>query len=841
MKVEFEQLTHLLPRVEKPARYVGGEFNQIVKDDGVNVRLCLAFPDVYEIGVSYHGFRILYERVNAREGWAAERAFAPWPDFESQMRDANIPLYALESFLSLDEFDVIGFTLQSEANYSNVVNMLDLAGLPVRSDERLDAFPLVIAGGEGAMAPEPMSRFIDAFVIGDGEEVLIELMQTVQDYKASGGNDRPELLQRVGAIEGVYVPSTLGEEQTVKRRVWDIGEDVGSLRPIVPNLRAVHERKVIEIRRGCARGCRFCHAGMTNRPVRERSTEQVLEAARKGLEATGHNDLSLLSLSTTDHTCLGEMMGQLSDEFVSKNVSISLPSLRVNSFDIALANEISKVRKTGFTFAPEAGTERLRAVINKELDDDTFLGIIRQVFESGWSTVKFYFMLGLPTETDSDLEGIVSIIRKAESIGRQVWKGRLKINVTLSPFVPKPHTPFQWAAQVEPDEMMRRANLVRDQLRSKRIDIKVSDARSSQFEAAIARGDRRVGEAIENAWRLGARFDGWREQFRFDLWEQAFADTGIGMSHYANRERDLDEVLPWDHIDVGLGTAFLKKEWRLATEETTTPDCTRGDCAGCRACRPGEKDHSLVGEYEATPTVPKMKRPPAPKSKREPKGKRRDEGPPPIMRLRLFLAKTGRLRFISHLDLASVLAATMTRAKVPVAFSQGFHPHPLITLPPPLSLGYSAEAEPIECQLRAIIDPEEARQRLNDAAPDGLRFVSAKRFPPMAQSMSKQFVAADFQVTLPDGFAQETELNEALDRFAAADEWVIKKQTKRAIREIDLKTSVHIGERSNTSIEMLISLTQGKYIDPLQALTALLERPVTQADGVSVNRRKIVM
>ena len=879
MAIDLTAIHSSLVKVEKPARYVGGEYNQTVKPpEGARVRVALAFPDVYEIGVSYHGFKILYEILNAREGWAAERVYAPWPDFEAEMRARRIPLYTLENLSPLGEFDIIGFTLQSEINYSNVVNMLDLAGLPARASERGDPFPLVIAGGEGAMAPEPMSRFIDAFAIGDGEELFPEIVAAVEQFKTESSSGKRALLERLSRIDGVYVPSQVefqysadgtiskihraGDSKAdfppVRRRVWNLRNDAGSTRPIVPNLRVIHDRQVIEIRRGCARGCRFCHAGMTNRPVRERTLEQIMEAAREGLRSTGYGDLSLLSLSTTDHTCIKEMLRALMDEFGPRNVAVSLPSARIESFDIGLAAEISKVRKTGFTFAPEAGTERLRAVINKELDDGTFFDLVRQVFEHGWSTVKFYFMIGLPTETDTDIEGIIAAVRKTEEIGRRLWRKRLQINVTLSPFVPKPHTPFQWAAQIAPEEIKRRCYIARDGLRSKNIDVKFSDPEASLLEAALARGDRRVGEAIERAWRLGARFDGWGEHFRFDLWRRAFEEAGLDMAWHAQRERSLDEILPWDHIDAGVGKPFLRKEWDLAQCAVTVPDCSRGECAGCLACQ-GGKGHLLAGSYpDALKTPPseeksieesspdkgdgKEHRTAAPRGRNE-RGRRaprRDEAPP-AMRLRFRFSKSGRLRYISHLDLANVLTASILRARLPLAYSKGFHPRPLVTLPPPLPVGYGAEEEPLDIYLDGIVDAEEARRALAEAAPSGLRFPHAERIDLAAPNVAKLFAAADYVVTLPSGFISEADLRAAIERFAAAEHWPVKKETKTHVREIDLKTSVHIGECDATRVQILISLTEGKYVDPLQALGEILGRTLLLANGVEVTRQRIIM
>lgn len=600
MPVAFEDIEPLLMRVEKPARYVGGEFNRVVKHDAL-VRVCLAFPDVYDLGMSYHGYSLLYERVNRNPQWAAERAFTPWPDFEALLRESAVPLHSLETRRALSEFDVVGFTLQHEVNYTNILTMLDLGGIPIDAKDRTAPFPLVVGGGEGAYSPEPMAPFFDAFVIGDGEEALDDVCAVAEKAKLEGW-DRERLLLALAATPGVYVPGFYeteyledgrvkrtaptreGVPAVVKKRHFNVTNDKGATRPVVPLLRTVHDRFAIEIRRGCVNGCRFCQAGMITRPVRERSVEQIVEIAAEGIANTGYDEISLLSLSSADYTAIGALVRRMSRQFGPRRVSISLPSLRINAFDVDVADEIRGIRKSGFTFAPEAGSARMRKVINKEVDQEDFLRIIGEVFERGWQTVKFYFMVGLPTETDEDLDGIVEITRTAAELGRRRHGRKAIVNVTLSPFVPKSNTPFQWEAQPDEPELNRRYEYVRKKLRGPNIDVKTNDTGSSFIEACLARGDRRMSEVVRAAWKLGARFDGWDEYFRKDIWLEAFRQVGLDPKFYANRQRGEDEVFPFDHIDSSLGKRFLWADQRRAWRMRVMERCEVGKCAGCVAC-----------------------------------------------------------------------------------------------------------------------------------------------------------------------------------------------------------------------------------------------------------------
>lgn len=586
----------LLPRVAKAARYTGGEWNTTAKDwDRTSVRFLLAYPDVYDVGQSNLGVNVLYDILNREPDVLCERAFAPWPDMEAEMRAAGVPLYGLESRHAAREFDVIGFSLSYELTCTNVLNMLDLAGLPVLAADRADGDPIVIAGGSGALNPEPMHAFIDAFALGEGEEVIIELADAVRRWKVVGGGRR-EFLRRLAQIDGVYVPSLYSceyHEDGTLRRFYPVAEGAPErirrrtlnamplplTRPIVPYVQTIHDRAAIEIQRGCTQGCRFCQAGMIYRPTRERYTEMVIAAAREVLANTGYDELSLMSLSTTDHTQVVEIVTALTSEFPWLKVSI--PSTRVDSFSVVVAEAVAKGKKHNLTLAPEAGTQRMRDVINKLVLDSDILAAAEHAFSNGWTSIKMYFMVGLPTETLADVEGIAELGAKVRAIGRRYVGNRARVRVSTSNFIPKPHTPFQWAAQMSPEELEPRHRILREGCRKAGVELTWNDPHESTLEAVLSRGDRRLSAVVHRAWQLGAKFDAWGEHHRWGRWTQALAECGLSAEWYAYRERDLWETVPWSHIDPGTTTAYLRKEWHRTLNRAKTLDCHRGDCNVC--------------------------------------------------------------------------------------------------------------------------------------------------------------------------------------------------------------------------------------------------------------------
>lgn len=595
----------ILNSVEKPSRYTGGEWNSVVKDPKeVDIRFAFCFPDVYEVGMSHLGMKILYHLLNNRQDTYCERVFAPWVDLEEKMRASNIPLYALESQQPIKDFDFIGFTLQYEMSYSNILNMLDLAGVPLLAAERNDSHPIVCVGGPCAYNMEPIADFVDFVMLGEGEEIINEVMDVYLKCKATKAS-RQQFLEDISQIEGIYVPAfynvTYNEDGTVseikptdekypkklkKRIIKDMEEVYYPDRIVVPFTGIVHDRVMLEIFRGCTRGCRFCQAGFIYRPVREKTPERLLELADKLIENTGYDEISLTSLSTSDYSGIKELTHGLIDNMESKKVNLSLPSLRIDSFSLDLMEKAQKVRKSGLTFAPEAGSQRLRDVINKGVTEEDLIHSCSLAFNGGWNGVKLYFMLGLPTENFDDIQGIADLGNKVVDTYMKVPKENrgkgLTITISTSSFVPKPFTPFQWEPQDNMDTLRQKQRFLKDKIKSKFIKYNWHDPETSFLEAVFARGDRRLGQVLLKAHEKGCKFDGWGELFRFDAWMEAFQECGISPEFYANRERSKDEVMPWDHIDVGVTRAYLYSQREKAYRGEVTPNCM-DKCMGCGA------------------------------------------------------------------------------------------------------------------------------------------------------------------------------------------------------------------------------------------------------------------
>ncbi|MFO7982626.1 MAG: TIGR03960 family B12-binding radical SAM protein [Desulfuromonadales bacterium] len=777
-----------LTRLDRPSRYLGAEVGSITKNPSTaEVSFALAFPDVYEIGMSHIGYPILYHILNRLEWVAAERSYAPWPDMEAHLRDRAEPLRSLENARPLGRFDVVGFTLQYELSYTNVLNMMHLAGIPLRAEKRTLEDPLIVVGGPCAFNPEPLADFFDCAIIGDAEEAVVELCEALRESRRRD-ESRTQLLERLAAIDGIYVPSLFAVDyrdngeieairplregySSVRRRfLADLDAAHYPTRPIVPFLNTVHDRVTVEIARGCTRGCRFCQAGYVYRPVRERSPQKVAQIIEESLERSGYDEVSLLSLSTGDYTCVEPLVTGLMKRYNRERVAVSLPSLRVGSLTPEMMEQIKTVRKTGFTLAPEAGTERLRNVINKGISEDDLLETTRTAFELGWQTVKLYFMLGLPTETDTDLEGIVELASRVKK-GAKGMSG-VNVNVSFSTFVPKPHTPFQWEGQVGLDETLRRQTLLRDGLRRLKLRPKWHDARPSFLEGVFARGDRRLGAVLERAVELGCRFDGWHEHFDWEKWQRAFADCGLDPAWYLRGRRE-DEALPWDHIDCGIPKAFFLSERRKALEADYTPDCRTDACSACGVCdfeslrmRLQQDDEVAVTESAPVPELTEDDR----------------------YKLRLRLHKGERARLLSHLEFMTAIHRAFQRAKLPVRYSEGYHPAPRISFSEALPLGVESNAEIIDIECYQPVSARDLVEKLNRELPEGIRALEGATLFWRHPSPSASIESYRYRVTLPVGTGDE--LQQRIDAFLAASEVAVERARARKVQMVDLRPDV---------------------------------------------------
>ncbi len=758
-----EKLELLWRQVQKPGRYTGGESNQIRKDPAaVKVRVALAFPEVYELGMSYLGQKILYFLLNQKPDILAERVYAPWPDFELELRKNQVPLYSLENRLPLASFDLVGFSLLYELNHTNLINMLELGRIPRRSAERQLSQPLVLAGGPAAFNPEPLADFIDLFAFGDGEDVFLEIINRYLEIKAEVRN-REELLRAFLPIRGVYIPyfyrpekqaksfllvprPAPGLPETIEKRLVYPLDKTGSVeRTPVPNIQSVFDRWQVEVARGCPQQCRFCQATNLYFPYRYRSRQRVEQLAGEGLKQTGYEELSLIALSVGDYPYLEESIRNLLPFLEPRKISISLPSLRPETLSGEIVESLVKIKKTGFTLVPEAGSDRLRRVINKRMTDEQLMTAAGYAFSHGWRLLKLYFMIGLPTEKQEDLEAIVELISRLMEMGRRINKTFPAINLTLSSFIPKPHTPFQWLPLESADSLLQKQYYLKNQLRHwKKIEIKESKIETTILEAVFSRGDRRLGRVLEEAHRLGARFDGWRDQFNFNLWTQAFDHCQLDFHHYL-QAIEPEASLPWDIVKTGLKKAHLWQEYQASLRASYTPLCEEKSCSECQACD--------WPQFKAIPPAICSKKH---VMKSQPDLAERNqqniefEKTATAFRYRAFYSKEGLLRFISHNDLLNQIERSLRRADFKIAFSQGFHPKMLISHGPALPLGLAAKAEVLEFKAYQELSSSEFLNKINSSTPDGLSFHGLKKCQPETPSLFQDIKGLVYSLDLKD-------------------------------------------------------------------------------------------
>lgn len=800
-------------KMQRPSRYVGGEIHAVTKDlSAVDLSVALAFPDIYEVGMSHLGLKILYDILNRQDHVAAERVFCPWVDLENELRKRGLGLLSLESGRPLNEFDIVGFSIQHELSLTNVLTMLDLGGIPFLAEERNASFPLILAGGPACFNPEPFASIFDAVLLGDGEDAVLEICKVVREARRTKCS-KEELLVLLSRIKGVYIPRFFeifhradgkisatkpllaGYAKVSKAIVSDIDRYPPPVGAIVPYAELVHDRLALEISRGCTRGCRFCQAGMIYRPVREREPGAIMKSAAKALELTGFEELSLLSLSSGDYGCLGPLLKGLMDAQADSKVSLSLPSLRVDSLDPAWLEQIKRVRKTGFTLAPEAGNDRLRRIINKKLTNEEILSMVGKIFESGWTLIKLYFMVGLPGEKESDLHDLVRLVKEVSKRGGK----RGKVNASVAAFVPKAHTPFMWEPQISLEESRRRINLIRNALKGGSVRLKWNQPEMSWLEGIFSRGDRRLTKALVSAWKKGARYDAWSEHFALPLWTEAFDEAGLAPDFYLHRERDLDEILPWDHIQSGVTKAFLLKERRKALEEEETPDC-RAHCLDCGVC-----DHELI-----KPVLVRGWTPPIAEGRVRPAL--------PVKKYRLVFCKTGSLRFLSHLELVRLFIRAMKRASIPLVFSSGYHPMPKISFAAALPVGTESLHETMDIQVYDQQPAQSMRDKLASQLPQGIRILSLKE---LAQdSKSPRLKESRYEMTL-DGVRIS---KEAIEAFLRSDGFNVVRKGRKGEKTVDVRLLVKsLGVNESGRVSLVLHHSEGPELKPAELLKAVFD------------------
>jgi len=815
-------LEQLLNGIEKPGRYIGSEINACRKGfDEADVRFVLAFPDTYEVGLSHLGLRLLYHQLNAMQGVMADRVYAPWFDFEQRLREVGEPLCGIESKRVLDEFDFLGVSLQYELSYTNILTILDLGRVPLRSRDRSARHPWVIAGGPCAFNPEPLADIFDLIVLGEAELVLPDLIKSFREWSSSGRiASRQEFLAEIRKIPGIYIPSffsfsyhssgTIAAREPLysdytrveKRLVMNLDQDSPiPEKPLVPLLEIVHNRLGVEIARGCTRSCRFCQAGFIYRPVRERDPRLILERAEQALKNSGFEELSLLSLSSGDYCQIQGLLAALVDRLADEKVAVSFPSMRVGTLTPELMELVRRVRKTGFTLAPEAGSERLRRVINKEILDEDLLSAADTAFKLGWRLLKLYFMTGLPTETEADVDALVRLCYRVWELAKPT---RASINVSVSTFVPKPQTPFQWVPQISRDAVEQRLEDLQKRFRRPGLRLKWHHPGHSLLEAVFARGDRRLGKVLIRAWELGARFDGWTEMLREDIWRQAFSDCGLDPAFYAHRERSFDEILPWDHLSSGVDKEYLWQEYQRASSEEFTNDCRWHGCVGCGVC-----DHKnikpVLYQAEQNQAIATSRRSDLTGQDAE------------THRYWLQYAKLGEVRFFGQLEAAQAFARAVRRAGLPAAYSKGFHPHIKLSFGQALPLGLESLIEEAYLTLTQERDCQNITALLNASLPEGMRVEQVQKVDRRLPVPTSQKVTYRVSDLIP------WSLRIILQNWPRRLEEIISKKTKK--REITARLGeilMDLRQLDESSLEMDLYEGSQQCFRPTMILERLL-------------------
>ena len=825
-QIDKLKLDKILSQVRKPGRYCGGEFNMIKKDHNkVDVKICLIYPDIYDIGMSFYGYQLLYHLVNAKKSFVAERSYSPWFDMEELMRLENLPLFSLETLTPLSEFDLLGFTLQYEMTYTNILNILDLSKIPIFSKNRGEEDPIIIAGGSGSVNPEPIRDFIDIFVIGDGEEIIIQLMEKIKKYKQQNYK-RDDILRHLSSPkDGIYVPKYFQKnEYVIANKIKSLSKENYSIKPLVPIKEIVQDRLSLEVQRGCTAGCRFCQAGMIYRPIRERPYSELAKYTKDALKNTGYETVSLLSLSTTDYTGLRPYFSLTKKYFNDNNISVSLPSLRLDSFNSKIVDDINNQKKSGITFAPESGTQRLRDVINKNITEEDLFSSVKVALENNYKTLKFYFMIGLPTETDEDIAGIVDLIKRISTMSKSY--GRIRINVSISTFIPKPLTPFQWEKQLLPEETDRIIHYLRNELKNTKVKLMTNDPYESLIESVVSRGDDKLNLVIYDVWKNGGKFDAWSEKFDKDLWLNALKKYDIDPLKYTS-EKNINDPLPWDFIDFGIKRDFLIEEREKAFKLESTIDCRDG-CYFCGVCNKDLKmlqnNKNIHNDEEVDESKLKLE------IEEENKLKDAEEW---IVRMKF--AKAGLIKYITHHDLFRIFQRSINMLNLPIKYSQGFNRRPKISFGFPIPMSYAAFEEYVDMIfLRSISD---IKSQFNKVLPEGLKIISQAQIERKTPSIMIDTKEIIYKVKFYSDIDTDKIKNKYFD-LRKNDNLKIKRKNKKKVKEINLREFIKDLEFGENYIIIKYKVVNSKTARVVELLKLLFGEDIPKFQG---ERLKVIL